>query len=139
MEAERIRQQYSDLPVQQIKAVPKAHFLKPSRAHGKANARGMTGIEGAEREANKAEATAKRVLGVTPPAQGTLEVGDTIEVVPDTPPRSGEVSPPEPSPSPSPPAVNLPPSTAPLRVETGRVKRARANTGYYAALLAGDS
>ena len=45
----------------------KTHFLKPLRVYGKANAWGMTSIEGAKREANKAEAMAKRVLGVTPP------------------------------------------------------------------------
>ena len=117
----------------------KAHFLKPLRAYGKANARGITSIEGAKREANKAEATAKRVSGVTPFVQGTLEVGDTIEVVPNTPPRSSEIFPLKPFPSPSPSTVDLPPLIALPRVKTGRVKRARVNIGYYAVLLVGDS
>jgi hypothetical protein len=45
-----------------IEVVVKKPFLKPSKAHGKANARALTGTETAEREANLAEVAAQKAL-----------------------------------------------------------------------------
>ena len=45
----------------------KVYFLKLLRVYSKANARGMIDIKRAKYEANKVEATAKRVLEVIPP------------------------------------------------------------------------
>jgi hypothetical protein len=61
------------------------------------------------------------------------ELGDTIKVVLGTPPPIRG-----PSTSLEPLMIDLPPSTAPVRVEGARSKRARAISGYYSALQAGD-
>lgn len=137
-EAQLIQQRHA-APVRPMQAVPKKAFLKPSRGpHGKTTVRSLTGTELAEKEANKEEAAAKAALNKARSVPIEEELGDTIEVVPGTPPPRED-----PSPSPEPPepreALELPPSTAPARVEGAQGKRARAASGYYSALHAGDS
>jgi len=133
-EAELIRKRFQ-LPILPMAPVEKATFLKPSRgAHGKTTTRSLTGTESAEREANREEAAAKMALNKAPTAPTEEELWDTIEVVPGPPPHSGD-----PYPSPEPPILELPPSTRAGALEGARNKRARAASGYYSALQAGDS
>lgn len=147
-------QQWQSVPTEQITAVPKRGFLKPSKGtHGKTTARALTGTEIAEKQADQEEIAAKRAAkaatvvattaqSVAPARTAELlnEDPTELEVVPDTPPRAPPQAPPQALPqAPPSPEIGLPASTAPPAMEGNRAKRARASTGYYSALQAGDS
>jgi hypothetical protein len=123
-----------------IEQVPKKRWLKPKKEHGKSNERALTRVEMAEREANLAEKARGKSLAKASQAQiqgSTIEVAVPVQTLL----KEDSIEEEDGSSSASEGPPNLPPSTAPPRIEReqGSGKRARANTGYYTSLTQGDS
>jgi hypothetical protein len=79
------------LPTHLPGKVKKPKWAKPKKSHGNASARSCTGVEAAEREANKAKQSS-RVAGKRLAREATPENSDKDVVVPDTPTRLADES-----------------------------------------------
>src|SRR5438874_8733302 len=119
------------LPIQLPDKIKKPKWAKPIKTHGKASTRSLTGAEAAEKEADKAETEAQKqtqenTIEVmpnspspsTPP--GRKRTHTLVKRTPGKPPTPARAAPALPQ---SPEAFSppqLPPSTSPPRLYTGK-------------------